>query len=361
MHESDIPFSKSMKRREFVQIATAAVVSATGLSCVKPCVPGPPIRTPVPSDPIAPAPLCQVSFSVTDLERTHRWYQDVFGFLDSGGTRLFRGPIASAIQGIEGARADARWLVDQQDFRQLEMFGFESPEPRLYDRRPCDVGYAMLGIYVDDFDSVVSRLEPLTEPMGPPGKRRVCVRDPETTLLELMEDDPRESESGSRPRPEVPVAIRSMTLSVPDLDRSRRFFAETLGLEVESDADLLHSPHHESLWGLEGAKVKKLLLWADDFLIELRQYMDPIGEPWPPGYRICDRGYFNVAFGFREETNLYALYRRVLEAGYTSNSEPFEFPGWSVVYVNDDACFSVELLHVSPRADGFMGFEPKES
>lgn len=345
-------------RREFVQTAAAAV--AAGAACVKPCVPGPPIPTPVPSDPIEPAPLCQVSFSVTDLARTHRWYREKLGFLDSGGTTLFRGPIASAIQGIKGARASTRWLVDQQEFRQLEFFGFERPTPKLYDRRPCDIGYSMLGIHVADFDGVVSRLDPLTEPMGRPGKRRVCVRDPETTLVELMEDDPRETGSGIRPRPEVPVAIRSMTLSVPDLDRSRRFFVETLGLEMEDDSDLLHSPEHEALWGLAGAKSKKLLLWADDFLIEIRQYTDPVGEPWPSGYRICDRGFFNIAFGFREEKDLYALYRRVLEAGYSSNSEPFDFPGWSVVYVNDDVCFSVELLQVSPLLDGFMGFKPKE-
>ncbi len=352
--------SKSIKRREFVEIAAAAVAAAAGVSCVKPCVPGPPIPTPVASDLIDPAPLCQVSFSVTDLDSTHRWYRERLGFLDSGGTPLFRGAVASAIQGIKGARADTRWLVDQQDFRQLEMFGFERPEPKLYSRLPCDVGYAMLGIHVDDFDDVVRRLEPLTAPMGPPGKRRVCVRDPETVLLELMEDDPRETGSGSRPRIEVPVAIRSMTLSVSDLERSRRFFVETLGLREENDADLLHSPPHEALWGLAGAKVKKLLLWADDFLIELRQYTDPVGEPWPPGYRICDRGFFNIAFGFRKEKDLYALYQRILKAGYTSNSEPFEFPGWSVVYVNDDACFSVELLHVSPLLDGFMGFTPRE-
>jgi len=82
--------------------------------------------------------VCQVAFSATDLERTHAWYREIFGFLPSGGTR------------------------------------------------------------------------------------RVCVRDPEGVLLELMEDDPRLPSTPLRARPEVPVAVRSVTLSVPDLDRHGR-------------------------------------------------------------------------------------------------------------------------------------------
>jgi catechol 2,3-dioxygenase-like lactoylglutathione lyase family enzyme len=349
---------RAINRRRFVETAAAAFAAAVAPACVKPCVPGSPIPTPVPSDPIDPAPLCQVSFSVTDLDGTHRWYQEKLGFLDSGGTFIFRGILASTIQGVPDVVSNTKWLVDRQEFRQLEMFEYERPKPKIYDRRPNDVGYMMLGIHAGDFDDAVSRLQPLTEPKGPPGKRRVCIRDPEGALLELMEEDPREPGSGSRPRPAVPVAIRSITLAVPDLDRSRRFFVETLKLKEESDPDLLHSPSHEELWGLPGAKCEKVLLWAHDFLIELRQYTDPVGEPWPAGYRICDRGFLNIAFGFREEERLYGLYDRIREAGYTSNSAPFEFPGWTVVYVNDDSCFSIELLHVDSLVDRFMGFEP---
>ena len=325
---------------------------------------GAPITKPVPHEPVNPPPLCQVAFSVTDLDRTHLWYQNTFGFLPSGGTWLFRGFIASTIQGIPDVVSNTKWLVDQQNFRQLEMFEYERPKPRPYNRRPNDIGYTLLGLHVTDFDKSVGRLrdsgvQPLSEPIGEPGKRRVCIRDPENVLVELMEDDPRQTGAQPRPRPNVTVATRSVTLSVPDLDRSRRFFVDTLGLNVESNQDLLHGPEHEALWGLEGAQSQKLLLWASDFLVELRRYTDPVGEPWPPGYRICDQGPLNIAFGFRDRGHFDALYGRIIEAGYTSNSDPVSFPGWAVVYVNDDMCFSVELLLVRPLADGFMGFEPE--
>jgi catechol 2,3-dioxygenase-like lactoylglutathione lyase family enzyme len=350
-----------MNRRQFVHTSLGAAAAAAA-GCA-PCRIGPGLGQVLPPQAVEAAPLCQVAFSVLDVERTRGWYQDALGFLPSGGTNIFRGPIASLIQGLPRAASRTRWMVDQQEFRQLEMFQYESPVPKVRERPPNDIGYSMVGLHVAEFDRALARLlekgvRPLTEPVGASGARRVCIRDPEGVLLELMEDDPREAGAPTRPRPLVPVAIRSVTLSVPDLDRSRRFFAETLGLRAAPDPDLLHVPAHEKIWGLEGARSRKLLLWAGDFLIELRQYTDPAGRPWPGGYRISDRGLLNVAFGFRSEDHFDRMLRRVEAAGYEANWIPFKVLTWGVVYVNDDQCFSVEMLWVEPRADEDLGFKP---
>jgi catechol 2,3-dioxygenase-like lactoylglutathione lyase family enzyme len=304
-----------------------------------------------------------VAFSVLDVDRTQAWYRDALGFLPSGGTE-FPSPIASPIQGLPNAVSRTRWMMDQQEFRQLEMFQFESPVPKVRDRRPNDTGYSMVGLHVADFDATLARLlekgvRPLTEPVGERPARRVCIRDPEQTLLELMEDDPREPGAPNRPRPQVPVAIRSVTLSVPDLERSRRFFVDTLGLREVPDKNRLHASAHEKLWGLDGAQSWKLLLWAGDFLIELRQYTHPAGRPWPNGYRISDRGLLQIAFGFRSEDHFDRMFKRIKDAGYQKNWIPFKLFNWGVVYFNDDQCFSVELLWVDPRADGDLGFQPE--
>ena len=354
---------RRLSRREFVH-STLGAAAAAGAGCANPCAIGPRVGQPLPTQFVEAAPLCQVALSLLDLDRTHDWYRDTLGFLPSGETNLFRGPIASLIQGLPDAASRTRWLVDQQEFRQLEMFQYASPVPKVHDRRPNDTGYSMLGLHVADFDETVERLRkkgvfPLTEPVGENGARRVCIRDPEGTLLELLEDDPREPGAPNRPRPRVPVAIRSITLSVADIERSRRFFVDTLSLGVAPDPDQLHLPAHERLWGLDGARSLKLLLWAGDFLIELRQYTDPAGSPWPKGYRISDRGLLNIAFGFRNEDHFDRLLRRVEAAGYRANWIPFKVFKWGVVYVNDDQCFSVELLWVDPRADKDLGFEPE--
>ena len=309
--------------------------------------------------------LSQIALSVSDLRRSQRWYRSVLGLEPGGGTNLFAGPLSSMVQGIPRAASTCWWLVDRQDLFQIELFEFRSPLVRELpgDWRPCDVGYTTVSFWVDDLEAAVDRArwegsEPLSDPIGEPGERRVCLRDPDGVLVELMEDDPRSDVPRERPRPDVSVAARAVTLSVPDLERSRRFFAEVLGLPVAEDAEL-HRPEHEVLWGLEGASRERVCLWADDFLVELVSYSDPAGRPWPEGYRISDLGLLNIAFGFRDRPEFEDACRRCAEAGVEGNGPPLRLGAWSVIYVNDDQGFSVELLHVEPWYEGQMGFRPR--
>jgi short-subunit dehydrogenase/catechol 2,3-dioxygenase-like lactoylglutathione lyase family enzyme len=306
--------------------------------------------------------LCQIASSVTDLRRTHRWYREVLGLEPAGGTSMFAGPLATMVQGVPRSASTCWWLVDRQDFFQIELFEFRSPlvRPLPAGWRPCDVGYTTVSFSVADLDATVERAvaagaPPLSEPVGEPGERRVCVRDPDGVLCELMEDDPRAAEPRVRPRPEIGAVARSVTLSVPDLGEARRTFAEVLGLE-EAEGLVLHRPEHEAMWGLEGAKRDSLVLWAGDIAVELVSYADPAPRPWPPGYRISDQGLLNIAFGFRERAEFEAAQRRCHEAGLGRNGPPLRLGPWSVVYVNDTAGFSIELLHVEPWYEGQMGF-----
>lgn len=312
-------------------------------------------------------PLCQVAMSVTDLRRAQRWYREVLGFAPAGGTNLFAGPLASAVQGLSGAASTCWWLVDRQDFFQLELFEFRSPPVRARPRdwRPSDVGYSMLGVHVADLDATARRAEaagspPLGDPTGGPGARRVCVRDPDGVIVELMEDDPRGARPRERPRSELGVAARSVTLSVADLERSRRFFAEVLGLQV-ADGVELHRPEHEALWGTPGATRTAVVLEASDFFVELAEYADPAPRRRPPGYRISDQGLLNVAFGFRRRAELDAAYGRCVAAGHRANTRPLSFGPWAVTYVNDDQGFSVELLQVARWYERQMGFRPRRT
>jgi short-subunit dehydrogenase len=131
-----------------------------------------------------------------------------------------------------------------------------------------------------------------------------------------------------------------------------------LGLPVAEGLEL-HRPEHEALWGLDGAERERTCLWADDLLVELVSYSDPPGRPWRDGYRISDLGLLNIAFGFRERAEFEEACRRCSEAGHEGNGPPLRLGAWSVVYVNDDQGFSVELLHVEPWYEGQMGFRPR--
>ena len=83
--------------------------------------------------------LSQIAFSVTNLERSVKFYRDTFGLIDSGGVTSFRGPTTEYIQGIKGIASKTHWLQDTRSEFQLEFFEFEYP-PRLYNTsRPQSV------------------------------------------------------------------------------------------------------------------------------------------------------------------------------------------------------------------------------
>jgi catechol 2,3-dioxygenase-like lactoylglutathione lyase family enzyme/uncharacterized protein YndB with AHSA1/START domain len=306
--------------------------------------------------------LNQIAFSVVDVKRTEAWFRTAFELLPAGGTRSFRGPLASHVQGLPRAASTCWWLVGRDDYMQLELFQFERPMAKLLpaDYRPCDIGYSRVGIWVQDFDAACARLEtlgsrPLTEPMGERGRRRVCVRSPDGVFIEVMEEDLLAGRTRAV-RPQCPAAPRYVTVSVADLEKSKQFFMGALGLQ--SSAVVLHGPEHEALWGLPGATSRSVVLDGGDVLVELVQYLDPVGKPWPPGYRISDQGVLNVAFGYRGMREMMADYRRTREVGARPNGFPLHSPNWGVVYVNDEQGFSVELLWVRPRWDSHMGFLP---
>jgi short-subunit dehydrogenase/catechol 2,3-dioxygenase-like lactoylglutathione lyase family enzyme len=310
--------------------------------------------------------LSQVALSVADVRRSQAWYREVLGLAPAGGTNLFAGPLSSMVQGIPRAASTCWWLIDRQDHFQLELFEFRSPPTRAFAsrRRPCDVGYSLIAFHVEDLGACLARAAArgataLSDPIGDPGSRRCCVRDPDGVIVELMEDDPRADERRDRPRAELRAVTRAVRLSVDDLERSRRLLVESLGLR-EATAGL-HDPEHEALWGLDGAERDSLSLWAGDFMLELVEYAEPRGKPWPPGYRISDRGLLNVAFGFRDRREFEAAYGRFREAGCEPNGPPVRLGSWSVVYVNDEAGFSYELLHVEPWFEAMLGFRPRRT
>ena len=306
--------------------------------------------------------LDQIAFSVVDVQRTERWFRDAFGFIPAGGTRSFRGWGARHVQGLPGAASTCWWLVDRSEHFQIELFQFEAPLARLMpaDFRPCDIGYSRVGFWVQDFDRTLERLAalgtpPLTAPVGAAGGRRVCVRNPEGVFIEVMEDDPLRGRTRDA-RPDCRVAARSVTLSVPDLEKSKRFFMGALGMSESTAA--LRRPEHEALWGLDGATTRRAVLDAGNVLVELVQYLDPVGKPWPEGHRISDQGILNIAFGYRRMREMMDSYRRSRSGGARANGFPLHAINWGVVYVNDEQEFSVELLWVNPRWDARMGFTP---
>jgi catechol 2,3-dioxygenase-like lactoylglutathione lyase family enzyme len=310
--------------------------------------------------------VCQVAFVALSGKKLRKWYEQAFGFLCAGGT-VFAGPLTTRVQGIPRVANVCRWLVDSKDLFQVEIFEYWSPKskPRRPDWQACDIGYSRVGLHVADFDRAIRNLSalgarPLTEPLGSRGARRLCVRDPEGNLVELMEDDPLGGRGLPKARPEVPVAVRSVTLSVPDLGTARRTWTDAFGL-AEVRGVKLHEPEHECLWGLPGADKDAVLLDGGGMLLELVEYRNPAGRPRPEGYRICDQGIMNVALGFRSKEDFDHAFARACNRGCRPNGAPLDIGVFKVMYVTDPEGFSVELLYPRPWAFRLTGFKPSPS
>jgi catechol 2,3-dioxygenase-like lactoylglutathione lyase family enzyme len=306
--------------------------------------------------------LIQVALSSTHLRRTHDWYCQALGFVPAGPFRHREVPGRGLVSGLPEAALDVWCVMGGLDWMQFEIIEFQKPRmrPMPDDWRPSDIGYSTVGMTVNDFDEAMRRIRRtsgrlLSAPLGPRGDRRVCLRDPDGVLLEIRERLCSPLPETPSARPHQP-AVRFVTLSVPDLNEARRFWADGIGLS-EIDA-CLHLPEDEALWGLPGAARKTALFAAGSAFVELVEYVSPPGRSRPAGYLLSDQGILNVALGTGDEGLFLETYERVIRAGYKANSQPWSADGATVVYVHDGSGTSVELLYVSPDGMETMGFVP---
>lgn len=312
-----------------------------------------------------PLPLNQIAFSVVDLRRTEAWWREGLGFLPAGGSRLMmRGPLSATIVDLPGAAMTCWCLVGRNDWCQLELFQYERPLARLMDVafKPNDIGYTRLGVWVADFDAALANLaalgtQPLSAPLGAPGERRVCVRNPDGVYVELLERDPLPEEN-RRGRQDCPVAIRYVSMTTPDLEQSCRFIGGGLGVPEHGLA--LHGDEHEALWGLDGAKAARRVFGGSTLLLEVVEYRAGRGRERPAHYRINDQGILNICFGDplnRHGVN--AMHERAVAAGAKANCRPIHLPLAGCVYVTDPLGFSYEFMWARPgKGHRDFGFVP---
>ena len=314
--------------------------------------------------------IAQVAICALNAAHLRDWYHSAFGMVKAG--KIFSTPPMNTdrIQGIHPNPTETvSWLVDQQDYFQLEFFQFYRPksQPKPCDWRPCDIGYNMVGIFVTDFDRAVHQIgaasdKPLPAVMGIVGDRRLCLQDPEGNWIEVMERDPIAQIAGTSSgvvRPELLSATRFMRVSVPNVDQSRDAFVNAMGLSVVEDFQL-HTPEHEALWGLEGAEVKTALLRSRNFLLEFVEYQSHQPRNRPQGYQISDQGFMNIALGYRQTAEFDRAFKQATTNGMTPNGKPVDVGIFRVMYVNDPQGFSVEMLNARQPLWSLSGFNPRE-
>ena len=137
-------------------------------------------------------------FTVSNLERSLAFWQDVLGFELSHRAHQ-TGDLAREITGVPGAEISIAVL--KAPGHKIELLEYHAPPDRKHvDLRPCDVGSVHVALTVDNLDAVLSTIaasgwktegQPQTLKSGPnAGKRVIYVRDPDGTTIEFMQQPP---------------------------------------------------------------------------------------------------------------------------------------------------------------------------
>ena len=138
-----------------------------------------------------------MSFTVADLDRSIRFYQDLLGLTlvsVAGRDPAF----SSRVTGIPGAELKIAYLSAPNC--SVELIQYLSPSAAKADTRTCNVGSAHVCFIVDDFTPFVRRLrdagvrfagQPSTVPAGPnKGRGVLYFEDPDDNTVEILSDRP---------------------------------------------------------------------------------------------------------------------------------------------------------------------------
>jgi glyoxylase I family protein len=136
--------------------------------------------------------------TVTNLERSVAFWQDVLGF-ELSHRAHHTGDLACEVTGVPGAEISIAVLKAYG--HKIELLEYLAPADRKHVHlRPCDVGSVHVAFTVDNLDAALNAIaasgwkaagKPQILKTGPnAGKRVVYVRDPDGTTIEFMQPAP---------------------------------------------------------------------------------------------------------------------------------------------------------------------------
>lgn len=294
----------------------------------------------------------QIAIVVSNQRRSTDFYANVFGMDHVFGTSAFRGELAEKIQGIKNVASSTRWLIDDRELFQFEVFQFEHPVSRLLppDHSVSDVGYNRIIIAVKSIKDTEQRaktagysLSALSYPNSTDRPAHAVIEDPDGVLLELVETP--EMVPGERPSRMIGLGITANNLATTVEDMCDGFgFAPC--------EDLFD---HQTFWQEEGRLEQSQTLQLDDMYLLVSQYRD--SRQRSADYQISDIGVMNFAVCFPDQADLESCFRATQQMGMKGNSEPLIVPNEAAVtYNNDRQDFSVEMIFMVRKLWGLYGF-----
>ncbi|MBM3728225.1 MAG: glyoxalase [Acidobacteria bacterium] len=231
-----------------------------------------------------------VSITVSDLDRSVRFYTGVLGF-ERMDERETAGAALEQLTGVFGARTrSARLRLGDE---QVELVEYLAPEGRAFPAgsRGNDLWFQHIAIIVSDMARAYSVLRSHNVRHASTGPQRLpdwnpnaggieafYFRDPDGHFLEILafpagKGDPKWRRSTAK----LFLGIDHTAITVADTERSLRFYRDALGMRV-AGASENHGTEQEHLNQVFGARLRITALRAPSgFGIELLEYLSPTG------------------------------------------------------------------------------------
>ena len=144
--------------------------------------------------------------------------------------------------------------------------------------------------------------------------------------------------------------LHHTNIVVSDMTRTRRFYTETLGLEISLEVSIDDSEFSRGA-GLADTRVAATFFSVPggNTLIETFQYLNPSSRPMPPDSRANDMGFGHICF---EVNDIQQAYQSLRDKGVEFASTPVTMANgvrWCYFYGPDRE--RLELLQLAPESD----------
>jgi catechol 2,3-dioxygenase-like lactoylglutathione lyase family enzyme len=308
--------------------------------------------------------LEHVSWNVSDLERSKHFFQDLLGlevldYLEGGGAWVDQMVNVKDTfhQQYRMYAPFGPGLTDRGPTFTIDTLFWKSPGASV--RRPSvsDFPQVHVALGVKDLDASYERLEAAgAEFLSPPthwpeeegGWAVQFMFDPDGFFVELIQIESNEEAPG-----EV-LTCEHVATTVGDLDRSRHFYIDLLGLEEVSYVEH-HGGQVEVMCQTPGMIIREYRTRPrggpgpagkeHGFTLDLIEWVTPRGKHLPPPMNQIPVGHF--CFGVED---IYASYEQMKEAGVEFISPPVTWPkdegGWTAVSFHDPDGLLLELVQL---------------
>jgi catechol 2,3-dioxygenase-like lactoylglutathione lyase family enzyme len=138
--------------------------------------------------------------------------------------------------------------------------------------------------------------------------------------------------------------VHHIALSVPDLDKARKFYVGLLGFEEGPAGSWAPgTAMNDRIMRLTGSSGRAMFVRAGNIFLEFFEFATPKPAPLEPDRPVCNYGYTHMAL---DVTDLASIHTRLEAAGMDFHTIPLDGYGVSTTYGRDPFGNVIELQEI---------------